>query len=123
MSGHDEALMAKAAEAMIQHQRIPLFNAPGGKRCGGCDYMYGEPDGPNSPSHVEHQARAVLDAVADDLRAEALREAASEMNAEGISFKPAGWGSNPADQQTLDALVAAMNWLRDRADRIEARDV
>lgn len=51
-------------------------------------------------------------------KAEALREAAEAMNVEGLTFKPGGWGSNPADQQTIDVMVKAVQWLRDRADRI-----
>lgn len=54
--------------------------------------------------------------------AEALREAAEVLNREGLSFKPGGWGSNPADQQTIDAMAKAVDWLRDRAASIARGD-
>jgi hypothetical protein len=46
---------------LVAHQRIPLFRGSVGQRCTGCDSLYGEPDGPNSPRHAAHLA-AVLTA-------------------------------------------------------------
>lgn len=80
MSAHDPALVEKAIRAVIAHQRIPTYSDQGqlpAHRCCGCDHLRGESDGPNSPRVAEHQVRAVLDAVADDLRAEALEGAAA----------------------------------------------
>jgi hypothetical protein len=50
----------RVAEALIQHQRIPLYDGTGGQRCVGCDSLYGETDGPNSPRHAEHLAAVLL---------------------------------------------------------------
>lgn len=61
------------------------------------------------------QVEQVIDRLVRDAKAQALREAAEALNVEGLAFKPGGWGSNPADQQTIDVMVKAVQWLRDRA--------
>lgn len=110
MSEHNEALVAKAAEALDEH----------------LDY---EP----MWSRVV-MARAVLDAVADDLRAEALREAADERLAYSRELREAFRKHNanrdlsrmqprrPDLRNWADAHESTAHWLRSRADRIEAPD-
>jgi hypothetical protein len=63
--------------------------------------------GCNCREYRMSEARAVLDAVADDLRAEALREAADDM--ESI-FRSGQLLGGPTD-----------HWLRERADQIGPR--
>lgn len=62
--------------------------------------------------HSEDRVLAQRDA---EVGAKALEEAAEAFQTEALRFKPGGWGSNPADQQTIDALVKALEWLRERA--------
>ena len=52
-----------------------------------------------------------------EVKAEALEEAAGA-SMEWISFKPDGWGSNPADQSAITAMSWVLDWLRDRAAAI-----
>jgi hypothetical protein len=94
----DAGLVGRAAEALLH--------------LGWCCDPYGHEDGPPSAlgecsgcdPMVTEAARAVLDAIADDLRTEALREAADDMEAIFRSGKLLG---GPTDR-----------WLRDRADQI-----
>jgi hypothetical protein len=50
-------------DILIQHQRIPNFDAQGTNRCVGCDNLAGEPDGSNSPRHARHLAALIAAAV------------------------------------------------------------
>ena len=69
------------------------------------------------------QAQAVLALIGGrteaEVKAEALREAAGA-SMEWISFKPDGWGSNPADQSAITAMSWVLDWLRARAAAIRA---
>lgn len=107
MTGEREGLAAEIAEVLLRHQRIPLYNSgPGRNCCVGCDNLYGETDGSNSPRHVAHLADALADLLAARdrrVRAEALREAASD----------------PALRLSGHSGIS-IKGLRDRADRLEA---
>lgn len=41
--------------AVIQHQRVPVYDGTYTNQCVGCDHLKGESDGPNSPRVVSHQ--------------------------------------------------------------------
>ena len=58
-----ERLVQEVFNALIDHQRIPMFDGTGGERCVGCDDLRGEPDGSNSPRHTQHLAEAVVAAL------------------------------------------------------------
>ena len=67
-------------------------------------------------------AKAVLgkfDVVARHIRAETLREARADFLTEALRFKPDGWGSNPADEQTVMFGIWTLDWLGNRIDRID----
>lgn len=99
MTAHDPALVAKAARA--------IFAA---------DEAAGEwsPDCGDRELYLK-EAIAVLDAVADVLRAEALREAA-------LDWQLGGWADSPTRQDRVaERLTKAQHvcdWLRARADHI-----
>ena len=72
--------------------------------------VIGDWDGlPNRPEAWRHDARTLLKAAAPHIAAQALREAAEAVH----PFHPVG-GHTPV---TRDGLY---DWLRDRADQIEA---
>lgn len=80
------------------------------------DRRYGawiETDDLPSPEEFD----ALLAAHDAEIKAEALEEAVGA-SMEWISFKPDGWGSNPADQSAITAMSWVLDWLRDRAAAI-----
>jgi hypothetical protein len=98
----DDALIETAAEA-IRHHGYEFVTGTGGT-CPACDHVYFEkPAGAYMDPDLdwltgaiaEHRAHAVVEAVRDQIAAEALREAADE--------------ARPYD---------SADWLRDRADRL-----
>lgn len=52
-----------------------------------------------------------------EVKAKALEEAAGA-SMEWLSFKPDGWGSNPADQSAITAMSWVLDWLHARAAAI-----
>lgn len=65
--------------AVCRHQRVPTYADSWSNKCSGCDNLHGATDGPNSPRHVEHQIRVLLDSPAmRDLLAEAKADAWDE---------------------------------------------
>ena len=101
MSGVNEGLVRKAAES------VPDAHWCESNFTKGC----------NCREYREEIARAVLEAVHDEIAAGALRDAADALNVDGVGFQD-GWGSNLADQQTLGVMIKTLAWLRDRADRL-----
>ena len=74
MTAARERAVRVVAEALIRHQRIPMFDDTQGQRCVGCDHLLGATDGPNSSRHAEHQAEAVVAAMEAEM---GLREEAT----------------------------------------------
>ena len=68
--------------------------------------------------HDEHEGY-YRDQLTRKIKAEALEEAAGA-SMEWISFKPDGWGSNPADQSAITAMSWVLDWLRARAAKIRS---
>jgi hypothetical protein len=91
MAEHDEALVERAAEAILFDAQCPL-----------------------SGTTRKHIARAVLDAVAPAIEARALRSAADLVSTERANHVIASTRAPAAG-----ALFRAEQSLRDRADRIE----
>ena len=111
-----DALIEKAAKAIALHEyRVEIPSWIPTCICGWrADRAY------DTAAYDAHVARAVLETVADDIRAEALRDAAD-------AWQQGGWGNaipSPEAQGRV-ALVVNMSrrtieWLRARADRIGA---
>ena len=60
-------------------------------------------------------ARHIVEA--QNLRRVVLLEAAGRLNRDGLSFKEGTWsGNDPADMQTIDCMVKAIQYLRDMAE-------
>ena len=70
--------------------------------------------------HDEHEGY-YRDQLTRKIKGEALEEAAGA-SMEWISFKPDGWGSNPADQSAITAMSWVLDWLHARAAAIRAED-
>lgn len=133
-SEHSEALVTKAAEALSwasgEMTRYDEQAHPDHNRWS----WRGDGHGDAVRDDFRKQARAVLDAVADDLRAEALREAADERLAYSRELREAFRKHNanrdlsrmqprrPDLRNWADAHESTAHWLRSRADRIEAPD-
>lgn len=80
-----------------------------------------KPAGGNMRLHVADLLAQWHRQRTEDAAKRVLTETADAFNTEGISLKPGGWGSNPADQQTIDFAVATVAWLRDRATSLNAK--
>lgn len=105
----DEQIIEQATQALVTHSRIPKYDG-NGQTCAGCNHLDGEPDGPNSPRHMAHVARAVLEAVAPAIAAQALRDAGREALQRGDIGCPD------------DDCPTVWDWLCLKADRIEKEE-
>lgn len=114
MAEFPDALIEQAAHALIRHSRIPKFDGHDGQRCAGCDHLDGETDGPNSPRHLAHAARAVLEAVAPAIRAAGERKALRDL---ANSIDPTGYGWT--DVKSAERFKAR---LHERADQINPKE-
>lgn len=96
----------RAAEVLVQHQRIPTYDARDSYRCSGCDSLKGESDGPNSPRHAIHVAEAL---AAANLLAESTAEPAAEVGLRAaIEAKLRSWDGVAAGDSPCDAVVSAV---------------
>lgn len=105
-----DEIAAVLAKTLYEHSAASTFDAT----CGTCV---------REREHARALSGPLLDWLAERDRrtaATAVREAAEGLNSEGLDFKQGCWESSLADIQTIDVMVKAVRWLRDRADRIEA---